>query len=65
MPPSVEILEDRLRQRSTDEEENIKKRMDKARHEISKAGEFDKIIVNDNLDTAIAEALAAIKEFIQ
>ncbi|RLD82145.1 MAG: guanylate kinase [Bacteroidetes bacterium] len=65
MPPSVEILEDRLRQRSTDEDENIKKRMDKARHEISKAGEFDKIIVNDDLDTAISEALAAIKEFIQ
>jgi guanylate kinase len=65
MPPSVEILEDRLRKRSTDPEENIKKRMDKARHEISKAGEFDKIIVNDDLDTAIAEALAAIKEFIQ
>ncbi len=65
MPPSVEILEDRLRKRSTDPEENIKKRMNKARHEISKAGEFDKIIVNDDLDTAIAEALAAIKEFIQ
>ncbi len=65
MPPSVEILEDRLRQRSTDEEENIKKRMDKARHEISKAGEFDKVIVNDDLETAISEALAAIKEFIQ
>lgn len=65
MPPSVEVLEDRLRKRSTDKEENIKKRMDKARHEISKAGEFDMIIVNNDLDTAIAEALAAIKEFIQ
>lgn len=65
MPPSVEVLEDRLRKRSTDKEENIKKRMDKARHEISKASEFDMIIVNNDLDTAIAEALAAIKEFIQ
>ena len=65
MPPSVEILEERLRNRSTDTEENIQKRLEKARLEISKAGEFDKIIINDELDVAIAEALAAVKEFLQ
>jgi len=65
MPPSVETLAERLRNRSTDEEENIKKRMDKARHEISKAGEFDKVIVNDDLETAIAEAFTAVKAFIK
>jgi len=65
MPPSVEVLEDRLMKRSTDSEENVKKRMDKARQEISQAGEFDKIIINDELDTAISEALEAVKEFLQ
>ncbi len=65
MPPTLEILEERLRNRSTDTEENILKRMEKARHEISKAGEFDKIIINDGLDAAIAEALEAVIAFIK
>jgi len=65
MPPSVEILEERLRKRSTDAEENIQKRMEKARQEINKAGEFDEIIINDDLDTAIAEALASVKGFLK
>jgi len=65
MPPSVLTLEERLRNRSTDVEENIQKRMEKARHEISMAGKFDKIIINDKLDTAIAEALATLTEFLQ
>ena len=65
MPPSVLVLEERLRKRSTDSEENIQKRMEKARHEINKAGEFDKIIINDDLDTAITEALKAVKQFLK
>ncbi len=65
MPPSVGILEDRLRKRSTDSEESIQKRMDKARHEISKAEEFDLIITNDDLETAISEALSSVKEFLR
>ncbi len=64
MPPSVEVLEERLRKRSTDSEENIQKRMVKARHEIGKAVEFDKIIINDSLEVAIAEALMAVKSFL-
>lgn len=64
MPPSVEILEERLRNRSTESEEDIERRMVKARHEIGKAGGFDKIIVNDKLEHAIAEALSAVKGFI-
>lgn len=64
MPPSVEVLEERLRKRSTDSEEDIQRRMVKARHEIGKAGEFDKIIINDSLEVAIAEALMAVKSFL-
>lgn len=65
MPPSIEVLEDRLRKRSTDSEENIIKRIDKAKHEISKADEFDVIIVNDNLDTTIAEAKKTVRDFLK
>lgn len=64
MPPSIEVLEERLRGRSTDSDENIQKRMSKARHEISKAEKFDNIIVNDDLDTAIEEAIALVTNFL-
>lgn len=65
MPPSIEVLEDRLRKRSTDSEENIIKRIDKAKHEISKADEFDLIIVNDNLESAIADASKTVRDFLK
>ena len=64
MPPSLEVLEERLRKRSTDAEENILKRIDKARHEIGKSVDFDKIIVNDDLDTAIAEAKKLVSAYL-
>lgn len=64
MPPSVDILAQRLRNRSTDSEENIKKRLEKALHEIEKAREFDKIIVNDRLDKAIAESRKTVSDFL-
>lgn len=65
MPPSVEVLAQRLRSRSTDSEENIAKRLDKAIHEISKADSFDKVIINDDLEAAIAESDKAVKEFLK
>ena len=65
MPPTPEHLEDRLRKRSTESEENLKKRLDKARHELSFAGRFDKILINDDLDKAKQEAELLVKEFIQ
>lgn len=64
MPPDIKTLEERLRKRSTDTDENIRKRLDKARHEIGKSGEFDLVIVNDVLDTAIREAVSAVSEFL-
>jgi guanylate kinase len=65
MPPSIEVLEERLRKRSTDSEENIAKRVDKAKHEINKAKEFDVVIVNDDLQLAIAEAKNIIHDFLK
>ncbi len=64
MPPSVEELEKRLRNRSTESEMDLKRRIEKARHEITFAPEFDKIIVNDNLEKAVNEAKELIEKFI-
>lgn len=60
LPPSLEALEKRLRQRGTDDEVIIKKRMEKADGEIKNCVWYDYIIINDNLEKAIAEAEAII-----
>ena len=62
--PSVEILEQRLRGRGTDSEEKIQQRVAKATIEMARAPGFDKVVVNDDLDTAKAEALAILKDFL-
>jgi guanylate kinase len=62
--PSVEVLEQRLRGRATDSEEKIQQRVAKATVEMARAPEFDKVVVNDDLDTAKAEALAILKNFL-
>lgn len=64
MPPSVEELENRLRNRSTETEESINKRIQKAKEEISCAPFFDKIIINEDLEKAINECLQSIADFI-
>ena len=64
MPPSVELLEKRLKYRDTESAESIKKRLDKAEEEIKTAELFDKIIINDNLEKAFKEAEEAVSEFI-
>ncbi len=62
--PSIQELERRLVNRSLDREEVIKTRIEKAKYELEFANKFDKIIINDNLSTAIKEAENAVKEFI-
>lgn len=55
-PPSIDILEKRLRDRNTETEESLKKRLDTARLELDietkEANTFDHVIVNDDLDVA-------------
>jgi guanylate kinase len=65
MPPSVDELERRLRSRATDSEENILKRVAKAEKEISFAQQFDKIIINENVEKAIKETESVIREFLK
>ncbi len=63
-PPSIRTLEERLRNRSTETEENIQKRIKKAEYELSFANRFDKIIVNDILEKATKETCRAVVGFI-
>ncbi|MBO7311635.1 MAG: guanylate kinase [Alistipes sp.] len=65
MPPSVEELERRLRGRGTDSEEVILKRIAKAEFELSKSSEFDHVVINDNLEVAVAEVVNIISNFIK
>jgi guanylate kinase len=62
LPPSVAELERRLRGRSTDSEETIRRRLDSARAEVARGlASYDYVVVNDALDAALArlEAIAA------
>lgn len=60
-PPSLEVLEQRLRGRATDSEEAILKRMEAAVGELEQAKNYDKVIVNDDLEVAFQE----LKEYIK
>lgn len=63
-PPSYEELEKRLRYRSTETEEKIQQRMSKAHTELKSASEFDIILINDDLEKAIAKAKELVIDFI-
>ena len=63
-PPSVEELRKRLVGRGTDAPEVIESRIAKAEYELSFAPKFDTVIVNDDLETAQAEALKVIQDFL-
>ena len=64
MPPSVEVLRERLIGRGTDSMETIATRVAKAEFEISKAPEFDNGVINDVLDTAVAQTESIINDFL-
>lgn len=54
MPPSMSVLEERLRGRNSEDEETINHRLVIAREEIRRAGEYNYIVVNDTVDNASA-----------
>ncbi len=65
VPPSIGILEKRLRGRGTDTEEAILERIGKARSELEFAeGRFDRVLVNDRLEDTFAKADAIVDEFL-
>ena len=63
-PPSVEALRERLIGRNTDEMGQIEQRLAKAEYEMSFASQFDRILVNDNLEVAKQEAVALLNDFL-
>ena len=64
-PPSIEELRRRLVGRATDAPEVIEQRIERAEFELSQAPKFDRVVVNDDLDRAVAETLAIVKDFIK
>lgn len=65
MPPSVETLGERLRGRGTDSEETIQRRLARAEEELSYAPQFDRTVVNDDLDTAVEQTRRLIYDFLK
>ena len=63
-PPSIEELKRRLVNRGTDSIEDIEKRLSKASYELTLADKFDKVLINDDLDIAKADALKIVSEFL-
>ena len=64
-PPSIEVLRQRLEGRGTDAPEVINDRIARAEFELSFAPKFDKVIINDDLQTAQQEALRIVKDFLE
>jgi guanylate kinase len=64
MPPSLEELENRLKNRGTDTPDKIKMRLEKAGNEILLAREFDRIIINNQLEAAVAETINIVRSFV-
>lgn len=61
LPPSLEVLAQRLSARNTDSREVIEKRLSLAMNDISHAPEFDYLIVNDNFETALQDLCSIIR----
>ena len=64
-PPSVEELRRRLEARGTDAPEVIDQRIARAEYELGFASQFDRIVVNDNLEKAKSEAYDIIRSFLE
>ncbi len=63
MPPDIDTLKDRLINRATESESEIKERFDKYNYELNKADQFDKVVINDDLDHAVKQVQEIIREY--
>ncbi len=64
MPPSINELKNRLIKRLTDNGDEIKTRIDKAKSELEFADNFDVIIINENLELAKKEIVSVVRNFL-
>jgi guanylate kinase len=64
-PPSPEVLFQRLRNRSTEDDESLRVRMARAAEELSYGDRFDRVLVNDELTVCLAEAEELTRDFLR
>ncbi len=63
-PPSLDALADRLRARGTETAQQVATRLERAEMEMAHAPDFDTVVVNDDLETAVAETIAHVRGFL-
>jgi len=63
-PPSLEVLEERLKSRGSETQESLTKRLAKAGKELSYESKFDTTVINDILDQACEEAEQKVQKFL-
>jgi guanylate kinase len=63
-PPSREILFERLRNRKTESEESLRKRIARATEELACEDKFDIVLLNDDLATALKEAEMIVEKYV-
>lgn len=63
-PPSLQALRERLESRGTEKPEDLKRRLDKAEHELSFKSQFDAVVINDDLETAVSHARERVSDFL-
>jgi guanylate kinase len=61
LPPSFEVLESRLRRRSTDSEDAMRRRLEVAQREVAAVHEYDYVVINDEVDDAVARLGAFVE----
>lgn len=64
-PPGLDVLEQRLRNRGTESNDGLKRRLDKAIYEMEFADKFDRTLVNDDLTRARSEAEEWVRKFLE
>jgi len=63
-PPSLEVLKQRLQNRDTESKESLSLRIERAKKELTYADRFDRIIINDDFETAYQQVKQAVIEFM-
>jgi guanylate kinase len=63
-PPSIEVLEQRLTARESEDDDSLRVRLERARMELEYADQFDEVVINDNLDKAVDAVTAIISKFL-
>jgi guanylate kinase len=64
LPPSIEVLKERLEKRNTESPEKVQMRLDKAAYEISFSNQFNAVVKNEILEIACTETASLIQDFI-